>query len=52
VLYEQRRYDLPATLAAGDRVAVHATGAYTTSYSSVGFNGFAPLAAEYLRRQG
>jgi ornithine decarboxylase len=50
VLYEQRRYELPVTLSAGDRVAVHATGAYTTSYSSVEFNGFAPLRSAYLAR--
>jgi ornithine decarboxylase len=24
------------------------TGAYTTTYSSVGFNGFAPLASYYI----
>ena len=26
-----------------DRLRFHATGAYTSSYASVGFNGFAPL---------
>ncbi|NCW54766.1 MAG: hypothetical protein EBV97_13420, partial [Rhodobacteraceae bacterium] len=30
-------------LAAGDRVLIEETGAYTASYSSVGFNGFPPL---------
>lgn len=48
VLYEQTDYRLPLGLAAGDRVELLATGAYTTSYASVGFNGFAPLAAHYL----
>ena len=33
----------PADLRPGDRVRLHGTGAYTTTYSSVGFNGFAPL---------
>jgi ornithine decarboxylase len=51
VLYEKTPYDLPTDLAAGDRVTFHAAGAYTTSYSSVGFNGFAPLASTYLRRR-
>lgn len=45
VLYEKADYKLPADLALGDKVLIHATGAYTTTYSSVGFNGFPPLAA-------
>ena len=32
-----------ARISVGDRLRFHATGAYTASYSSVGFNGFAPL---------
>jgi ornithine decarboxylase len=48
VLYEHTDYRLPLALRAGDRVELLATGAYTTSYSSVGFNGFAPLGAHYL----
>ncbi|SNS73272.1 type III PLP-dependent enzyme [Tropicimonas sediminicola] len=44
VLYEKRPVHLPMTLAAGDRVLIRNTGAYTSSYSSVGFNGFPPLA--------
>jgi len=43
VLYERRPVQLPLGLAAGDRVRILATGAYTASYASVGFNGFAPL---------
>jgi ornithine decarboxylase len=43
VLYEKVAYPLPVSLAIGDRVLIEATGAYTTTYSSVGFNGFAPL---------
>lgn len=43
VLWVRHRPSLPLDLRAGDRVLLHATGAYTTSYSSVGFNGFAPL---------
>ncbi|WP_116132071.1 type III PLP-dependent enzyme [Tropicimonas sp. IMCC34043] len=43
VLYEKRPVSLPLTLAVGDRVLIRNTGAYTSSYSSVGFNGFPPL---------
>ncbi len=43
VLYERRPVQLPAELAAGDRVIIRNAGAYTSSYSSVGFNGFPPL---------
>jgi len=48
VLYERRPYPLPVDLRAGDRVDLLSTGAYTTSYSSVGFNGFEPLRAYHL----
>jgi ornithine decarboxylase len=44
VLYEKRPVMLPMSLKAGDRVLIRNTGAYTSSYSSVGFNGFPPLA--------
>lgn len=43
VLYERRPIELPLALIAGDRVFIRSAGAYTTSYSSVGFNGFPPL---------
>ena len=45
VLYDQAGYTMPMALAEGDKVLILATGAYTTTYSSVGFNGFAPLAS-------
>ncbi len=48
VLYERDPYPLPLPLAAGDRVEFLSAGAYTTTYASVGFNGFPPLAAVYL----
>jgi ornithine decarboxylase len=44
VLYEKAPYDLPVTLTVGDEVLIEATGAYTTTYASVAFNGFSPLA--------
>ncbi len=43
ILYEKTEYFLPLDLKVGDKVEILATGAYTSSYSSVGFNGFAPL---------
>ena len=43
VLYERNPYPLPVSLAIGDKVLIEATGAYTTTYSSVGFNGYPPL---------
>jgi ornithine decarboxylase len=43
VLYEQQMVQLPLDLAEGDEVRLQSAGAYTTCYSSVGFNGFAPL---------
>jgi ornithine decarboxylase len=43
VLYEKTPYPLPVSLAIGDKVLIEATGAYTATYSSVGFNGYPPL---------
>jgi ornithine decarboxylase len=43
ILYERTEYDLPLGLEIGDKVEILATGAYTASYASVGFNGFPPL---------
>jgi ornithine decarboxylase len=45
VLYERSRYELPLDLAVGDRLEIRATGAYTTTYAAVSFNGFEPLRA-------
>jgi ornithine decarboxylase len=45
VLYEKIPYDLPLSLTVGDEVLIDTTGAYTTTYASVAFNGFAPLQA-------
>ncbi len=44
VLYEKRPVSLPLSLKSGDRVLIRNTGAYTSTYSSVCFNGFPPLA--------
>ena len=42
-LYERNPVEMPIDLKAGDIVLVHDTGAYTATYSSVGFNGLSPL---------
>ncbi len=43
VLYEKDPYFLPVSLEIGSKVLIEGTGAYTTTYSAVGFNGFPPL---------
>ncbi len=43
VLYEKVPYLLPVSLSIGDKVLIEGTGAYTTTYSAVAFNGFPPL---------
>ena len=43
VLYEKEPYLLPVSLEIGAKVLIEGTGAYTTTYRSVGFNGFPPL---------
>jgi ornithine decarboxylase len=48
IMYEKTAYQLPLDLQAGDRVLIHDTGAYVTTYASRNFNGFAPLEEHYL----
>lgn len=43
VLYERQHYPLPVSLSIGDKVLIEGTGAYTTTYAAVAFNGFPPL---------
>lgn len=43
VLYEKHKIMLPTTIQTGDKVIINNTGAYTTTYSSIAFNGFPPL---------
>jgi ornithine decarboxylase len=45
VMYEKRPVQLPLNLQTGDKVRILACGAYTTTYASIGFNGFPPLGA-------
>ncbi|HET6233733.1 MAG TPA: type III PLP-dependent enzyme [Acetobacteraceae bacterium] len=48
IMYEKSNYRLPLALRTGDRVGLLSAGAYTATYASQGFNGFAPLAEHYL----
>ena len=43
VLYQVTPVQLPLALAEGDVVRLESAGAYTSCYSTVGFNGFDPL---------
>lgn len=43
VLYEKNKVHLPTDLTSGDKFIILNCGAYTTTYSSVAFNGFPPL---------
>jgi ornithine decarboxylase len=49
VLYGRVPVQLPLSLGEGDTVRLLSTGAYTSCYSTVGFNGFAPLATRLVR---
>jgi len=48
VLYEREPYALPISLEIGDKLLIEGTGAYTSTYSSVGFNGFPPLKTYHI----
>jgi len=48
IMYEDHKYPLPLNLAIGDRLYWFSTGAYTTSYSAIEFNGFPPLRGFYI----
>ena len=43
IIYEHAGYDLPLDLEIGDAIDFLSAGAYTASYASVEFNGFAPI---------
>jgi ornithine decarboxylase len=43
ILYQKSGYHLAVDLQCGDRVEILNTGAYSSSYASVNFNGFPPL---------
>ena len=48
VLYETNKVLLPIDLKDGDKIIVKNCGAYTTTYSTVAFNGFPPLVVKIL----
>ena len=48
IMYENFRYKLPLSLKAGDKLYWLTTGAYTSTYASVEFNGFPPLKTFYI----
>jgi ornithine decarboxylase len=48
VLYEKQPYLLPVSLEIGDKLLIEGTGAYTSTYSSVAFNGFPPLKTVHI----
>ena len=48
VLYDDLDYELPLDLKVGDKIELLSAGAYTASYSAVGFNGFPPLREIYI----
>ena len=43
IMYEKYMYPLPMNLSIGDKLFWMSTGAYTSSYASVEFNGFPPI---------
>lgn len=48
VLYEKNQVQLPVDLKSGDKIIIKTCGAYTSTYSSVAFNGFEPLSVEIM----
>lgn len=48
ILYKKKSYILPKDLSCGDRLRFLSCGAYTSTYASVGFNGFEPLQVEVI----
>ena len=52
IMYEDLKYTLPVDLKSGDKVYWLTTGAYTSSYASVEFNGFPPIQAYYITEDG
>ncbi len=47
IMYEDAKYKLPLDLKSGDKTYWLSTGAYTSSYASVGFNGIPPIKTYY-----
>lgn len=52
IMYENEKYKMPVDLKIGDKVYWLSTGAYTSSYASVCFNGFPPIKTYYMTKDG
>ncbi len=52
IMYEDIKYKLPVDLKIGDKVYWLTTGAYTSTYASVCFNGFPPIKTYYITDDG
>ncbi len=52
IMYETEKYRLPIDLKQGDKIYWLSTGAYTSTYASVAFNGFPPLKTYYMGEDG
>jgi len=48
-LYQNFKYLLPSNLKDGDKLYFLTTGAYTSTYSTIAFNGFPPLKVYVLK---
>lgn len=48
IMYEDAKYKLPRDLKIGDKLYWLSTGAYTSTYASVEFNGFPPLKTYFM----
>jgi ornithine decarboxylase len=48
ILYKEAAYSLPLDLRVGDKIDFLSAGAYTSTYASIGFNGFPPLDEYYI----
>ena len=45
---QKQPYALPVSLEIGDKVLIEGTGAYTSTYASVAFNGIPPLKTYHI----
>lgn len=52
IMYENTHYTLPLDLKSGDKVYWLSTGAYTSTYASVEFNGFPPIKTYFMGENG
>ena len=48
IMYEDSKYKLPRDLKIGDKLYWLTTGAYTSTYASVAFNGFPPIKTYFM----